>query len=145
MEKEQVKLLQQVGNGKEIIESSELEGLEGRGKRKRPRTRGLKKALQEEQEHILLNKDLDLKDRIALEVHQEKEYWLNRVNEHLDKIMQKENRDYQMLRCVVHHYQAQNMIANVKMKQLKNKLKRIKKDQKDKGNLEMLAEASMKL
>jgi len=46
---------------------------------------------------------------------------------------------------MAHHYQAQNMIANVKVKQLKNKLKETKKDQKDKGNLGVLAEASMKL
>jgi hypothetical protein len=117
----------------------------GKEKRKRPRTRGLKKALQEEQEQILLNEDLDLEDRIALEVHQDKEYWLNRVNEHLEKLLEKENRDNQLLRHMAHHYQAQNMIANVKVKQLENKLKEAKKDQKDEGNLEMLAEASMKL
>lgn len=46
---------------------------------------------------------------------------------------------------MVHHYQAQNMIANVKVKQLKKKLKETKNDQKDEGNLEMLAEESMKL
>ena len=65
--------------------------------------------------------------------------------ENLDKLPEKENRDNQMLRHMVHHYQAQNVIANVKLKQLKNKLKETKKDQKDEGNLDMLAEASMKL
>lgn len=110
-----------------------------------PRIRGLKKSLQEEQEQILLNEDLDLEDRIALESHQDKEYWLNRVNEHLEKLIEKANIDNQLLKHVVHHYQTQNMIANVKMKQLENKLKEAKKHQKDEGNLEMLAEASMKL
>lgn len=80
LEKEKAKLLQQVGKGKEILESSEPEASKGRGKRKRPRTRGLKKALQEEHEQILLNEDLDLQDRIAFEVHEDKEYWLSRVN-----------------------------------------------------------------
>jgi len=93
----------------------------------------------------LLNEDLDLEERIALEVHHDKEYWLNRVNEHLEKLLEKENRDNQKLRHMAHHYQAQNMIANVKVKQLKNKLKETKKEQKDEGNLEMLVEASMKL
>jgi len=46
---------------------------------------------------------------------------------------------------MVHHYQAQNMITNVKVKQLKNKLKEEKKDQNDEENLEILAEVSMKL
>ena len=72
--------MQQLGKGKETVTSSEPEALEVRGKRKIPRTRGLKKALQEEQEQILLNEDLDLEDRIALEVHKNKGYWLNRVN-----------------------------------------------------------------
>jgi len=51
-----------------------------KGKRKRPRTRGLKEVLQGEQKQIFLNEDLDLEERVALEVHQDKEYWLNRVN-----------------------------------------------------------------
>ena len=93
LEKEKAKLFQQVGKGKEIIESSEPEASKGKGRRKRPRTRGLNKALQEEQEHILLNENLDLEDRITLEVHQDKEYWLNRVNEHLEKLLEKENMD----------------------------------------------------
>jgi len=66
------------------------------------------------------------------------------VNEHLEKLLEKENRDNQMLRHMLHHYQAQNMIANVKVKQLKNELKETKKYQKDYGKLEMLTE-SMKL
>ena len=101
--------------------------------------------MQEEKEHILLNENLDLEDRIALEVHHDKEFWLNRVNEHLDKLLEKENKDNQFLRHMAHHYQAQNMIANVKVKQLENKLKEAKKDQKDERNLGMLAKGSMKL
>lgn len=129
----------------EIIESSEPQASEVRGKRKIPITRGLKKALQEEQEKILLNEDLDLEDRITLEVHQGKEYWLNRVNAHLEKLLEKANIYNQFLRHMVHHYQAQNMITNGKVKQLENKLKEAKKDQKDEGNLDMLAEASTKI
>jgi len=128
MENEQAKLLQQVGKGKGIIESSEPKGSKGKEKRKRPRTRGLKKALQEEQEHILLNGDLDLEDRIALKINQDKEYLLNRVNQQLEKPLEKSNRDNQLLIHMAHHYQAQNMIANAKVKQLENKLKKAKKD-----------------
>ena len=67
------------------------------------------------------------------------------MNEHLEKLLEMENTGNQLLRHMVHHYQAQNMIANVKVKLLENKLKEAKKDQKDEWNLEMLAEASMKL
>lgn len=86
--------------------------------------------MREKQEQIMLNEDLDLEDRISLEVHQDNEYWLNRVNEHLEKLLEKANRDNQLLRHMVHHYQAQNMITNVKVKQLENKLKEAKKDPK---------------
>jgi len=44
LQKEKAKLLQQVGKGKKTMEAGEPEALKGRGKRKRPRTRGLKKA-----------------------------------------------------------------------------------------------------
>jgi len=67
------------------------------------------------------------------------------VNEHLENLLEEANKDNQMLRHMAHHYQAQNMIANVKVKQLKNNLNETQKDQKDEGNLEMFAEASMKL
>lgn len=137
--------MQKIGKGKEIMTSGEPEESEVRGKRKRPRTTGLKKALQEEQEQIMLNEDLDLEERIALEVHQDKEYWLNRVNENLDKLLEKENIENQLLKHMAHHYQAQNMIANVKVKQLENKLKEAKKYQKDEGNLKILAKESMKI
>lgn len=62
MEKEKTKILQQVNKGKEVMETNDLEGTQGKDKRKRPRTKGLKKALQEEEEHILLNEELDLDD-----------------------------------------------------------------------------------
>lgn len=99
--------MQQVGKGKEIVTSSKPEASNVRGNRKIPRKRDLKKALQEEQEQILLNEDLDLEDRIALEVHQDKEYWLNMVKGHLENLLEKENRGNQLLRHMVHHYQAQ--------------------------------------
>ena len=104
MEKEKTKLLQQVGKGNVVIETSEPEGIQGNGKRKRTRTKGLKKALQEEEEHILLNEEIDLEDKIALEVNRDKEYWLNRVNDHLEKLLEKENRDNQLLRHMAQHY-----------------------------------------
>ena len=62
------------------------------------------------------------------------------MNEHLENLLENSNRDNQILINMVHHYQAQNMIANVKVKQLENKLKEAKNDQKDEGNLEMLVE-----
>lgn len=67
------------------------------------------------------------------------------MNEHLEDLLGKENKDNQFLRHMAHYYQAQSMIANVKVKQFENKLKEDKKDPKYEGDLEMLSEASMKL
>jgi len=126
------------------MEINEPKGTKVQGKRKGPRTKGLKKALKEEEKDILLDEELELEDKIALEVNQDREYWLDKVNSHLEKLLKKANRDNRLLRHMELHYQAQNMICNVKVKQLENKPKEALKDQNDKGNLEMLDEASMR-
>lgn len=74
MEKEKTKILQQVGKGKAVMEINEPEVTKGEGKRKRPRTKGLKNDLKEEEKHILLDEELELEDKIALEFNQDKEY-----------------------------------------------------------------------
>lgn len=72
------------------------------------------------------------------------EYWLDKVNDHLENLLEKSNRDNQLPRHMAHHYQTRNMICSIKVKQLKNKLKETLKDQNEKSNLEMLAEESMR-
>jgi len=65
MEKEQDKLLQQEDKGKAVSEIIEPKGTQQQGKKNRPRTRGLKKALKEEKNHIFLVEEIELEDRIA--------------------------------------------------------------------------------
>ena len=86
----------------------------------------------------------DIKDIIALQINEDREYWLSKVNDHLENILDKSNRDNQLLRHMAHHYHTRNMISNIKLKQLKNKLKEILKDKNERDNLEMLAKASMR-
>ena len=104
MEKEQAKLLQQIGKGKPVLEINEPKGTKGQGKKKRPRTKGLKKTLKEEKKHILLDEELELEDIITLEVNEDMEYWIDKVNDHLEKLLDKANRDNQLLRNMAHHY-----------------------------------------
>lgn len=59
--------------------------------------------MQEEEEHILLNEDIELEYRIALEINQEQGYWINRVNQHLEKLLEKANKYNQLFRHMVHH------------------------------------------
>ena len=111
-----------------MLETSEHEETKKKVKKKRPRTKGLKKALKEEKGHNLLDENLDMEDRIALEINEDKEYWLDKVNDHLEKLLDKDSKDNQLLRHMAHHYQTRNMICNIKLKQLKNKLKETLKE-----------------
>ena len=90
----------------------------------------------------MLDEDLDMEDIISLEINKDREYLLDKVNEHLEMILEKGNRDNQLLRHMAHHYQTKNMICNVKLKWLENKLKETLKDKNERDNLEMFAEAS---
>ena len=103
-----------------------------------------KRALKKEKEQNLLDEELDIEDGIALETNENREYWLDKVNDHLEQLLEKSNMDNQPLRHITHHYQTKNMICNIKLKQLKNKLKETLKDKKDRNNLEMLVEESMR-
>jgi len=113
-------------------------------RKKRPRTKGLKKALKEEKGHNLLDEDLDIEDRIALKINEDRQYWLSKVNDQLEQLLDKANRDNQPLRHMAHHYQTSNIICNIKLKQLKNKLKETLKNKNERDNLEILAEVSMR-
>ena len=55
-------------------------------------------------EHNLLDENLDMEDRIALEINEDREYWLSKVNGHLEQFLDKSNMDNQLLRHMAHHY-----------------------------------------
>lgn len=87
---------------------------------------------------------MDIEDKISLDISEEREYWIAKVNGHLEKLLNKSNRDNQLLRHIDHHYQTRNMICKIKLKQMKNNLKETLKDKNERDNLEMFAEASMR-
>ena len=72
--------------------------------------------MKEEKGHNLLDEDLDMEERIALEINEDREYWLDKVNDHLENILEKANKDNHLLRHMAHHYQTRNMICNIKLK-----------------------------
>jgi len=127
-----------------MLETSEHEETKKKVKKKRPRTKGLKKALKEEKGHNLLDEDLDMDDKISLEINEDREYWIDKVKKHLEKLLDEENGDNRLLRHMADHYQIKNMICNIMLKQLKNKLKETLKDKNERDNLEILVEASMR-
>lgn len=68
-----------------MLETIEHEETEKQVRKKRWRTKGLKKELKEEKWYNLLD-DLDMEDRISLEINENSEYWLDKVNDHLEKL-----------------------------------------------------------
>lgn len=106
---------------------------------KRPKTRGLKRALEQEKHHeALLVEELSFEQRIDMEINENREVWLDRLNRHLENLLHKANKDNQILRHMADHYNARNKICNVKVKQLHDKLKETLINEKEKGKLSKL-------
>lgn len=61
---------------------------------------------------------------IEKEIEDDRETWLERVNFHLEKIFQKANRDNQMIKHMAYHHRTRNKIFNVRVKQMKARLRR---------------------
>ena len=68
---------------------------------------------------------------------------MERVNIHLEKLLDKANKDKKMLRHVAYHYLARNKICKTRINNLKAKLKRALKAKKEQDKLKILAEDSL--
>ena len=97
---------------------------EDQPRRKRPRTMGLKKALEkkEEEEDALLQ-STPLTTLFTQKIENNREAWLERVNDHLEKKLEKENRDLELQRRMTRHYKNLNQFARRKLKATQEKLK----------------------
>ena len=80
---------------------------------------------------------------IEREIEADRETWLERVNIHLEKLLEKENKEKYMLRHMKNHYWARNYVCKARIKILKAKLKRALKCRKMDDSLQILAEASL--
>ena len=126
----------------------ESEG-EDQPRRKRPRTMGLKKALekQKEEEDALLQ-STPLTALFEQEIENNREAWLERVNDLLEKKLEKANRDLDLQRRMTGHYKKLNQLARRKLKAAQEKLKEVKgkrptpKLRKDTSRLQIFASAS---
>ena len=105
--------------------------------RERSRTRGLKRALQQQREQMTF---VDLTEA---EINEDREFWLDKVNCHLEKILRRANRDKRLQKHMASHYYTRNLIFIVKVKKLKEKLNETLISQKEKGKLDLLVDASM--
>ena len=96
--------------------------------RRRPRTRGLKRALElERQKKVELANQLTFNEQFAVIVNENQEQWLDRANQHLEKLMEKENNDNDILRKRGKHYFNKNQISSSKLQKAKSRLETLTK------------------
>ena len=80
------------------------------------------------------------------EINEDREANLERVNMHLERLLDKANMDLALLIHMAFHYKARNMSAKARIKSLKAKLSkatREEKEEKEQDQLQILAEASL--
>ena len=80
---------------------------------------------------------------IEREIEADRETWLERVNIHLEKLLEKETKEKNMLRHMKNHYWAQNHVCKARIKILKAKLRSALKRHKRHDRLQILAEFSL--
>ena len=121
---------------------------ENQPRRKRPRTIGLKRALEKEkEEEQAFLQSAPLTALLEQEIENNKEAWLERASENLERKLEKENRDLELQRRMTKHYQKLNQFSQHKLKVAQEKLMEAKgkrptqKVKRDISGLHILASA----
>lgn len=73
----------------------------------------------------------------------EQQFWLEKVNRHLEELLAKANRDKDILRHMKNHYWARMHVGKAKMKILQRRLSKALKQRKRLDPLRVLAKASL--
>jgi len=77
------------------------------------------------------------------EIQADRESLLERMNMHLEKMLEKAKKEKKMLRHMTYHYLARNKVCKARIRILKAKLKKAMRKRKEKDRLQILAEASL--
>ena len=77
------------------------------------------------------------------EVNANRESWLERVNIHLERKLEKAINEKNMLRNLSYHYLSRNLVCQARIRSLRAKLKRASRRKKEDEGLQILAEASL--
>ena len=133
----------------ELIGEFDDEEEEDQPRRKRPRTIGLRRALEKQKaEEQAQFEAFPLTTLFEREIEENKEAWLERANQHLETKLEKANRDLELQRKRTLHFQKLNQFARRKLKVAQEKLKKLKerrlarKEAKSTSALDILASAS---
>jgi hypothetical protein len=80
---------------------------------------------------------------ISVEIEKDKEYWLGRVNEYLEKLLKRANRDTKLQKHMARHYFTRNLICKIRVKNMKKRLRKTLKKLKRRDSLDILVDASL--
>jgi len=86
---------------------------------------------------------LTAKKGIEKEIEEDRETWLDRFNLNLEKLLEKDNRDNQIIRNMARNYRTWNNICNIRVKQMKISLKQALKGKMEDDRIRLLDEASL--
>jgi len=146
MEIQHIKVKREVEKAKALLDEAYGEysdQLEEQVPRRRPRTRGLKRALElKKQKEVELANELTLNEKFTKMINENWEHWLERVKNHLEKPLGKAKRDTDMQRNMAKYYFRRNQIARAKLKAARARIQALN-HQEEKKKLDILAEASL--
>ena len=104
---------------------------------------GLRKALQREREQKPPMEKMTFEERNVMEINEDREFWLEKVNFHLYNLLEMANRDKNLQKKRTIHYYTRNQVAKVILKQLKEKLKETLISQEEKGKIDLFFDTFM--
>ena len=103
----------------------------------------MKRALELEREkEVELANELTLNEQFSIIVNENQEKWLDKANQHLEKLLEKENKDNDIFRRRAKNYFKKKQIVSSKLQKAKSRLETLtKKNEGEKLNI--LAEVSL--
>jgi len=104
---------------KVMIDFEYLEDKEFQIKWRRPKTRGLKRQKGQGSEPSPPLGQQDIEDSIDVELEKDKENWIGRVNEHLDMLLKKDERDTKLYKHMEKHDFIKNQIYKIRVRNMK--------------------------
>ena len=88
-----------------------------------PRTRGLKRELEQEKQQIHQSEELTFDELNSMDIKDDRGLWISRVNEHLENIFKKDKKDNKLQRHMTNHYRTRDTISQIRLKQVNKRLK----------------------
>lgn len=137
LEKKEVYIGKEGIKGKEVMDVEVSYEHQEQVGRKRARIRGLQRALEHQRE------EMTSADLFVVEINEDRQFWLEKVNCHLERLLKRANKDNMLQRHMDTHYYTRNYIASVKVKLVKEKLSETLIKEKGKVTLDFPTDSSL--